>query len=46
MTDPKDNYKLIIFLNEMTTGTRELVSLIKKWTKRGLIAVRSEKDDL
>ena len=45
-TMTKDNSKLIIFLNEMTTGTRELVSLIKKWTKRGLIAVRSEKDDL
>jgi hypothetical protein len=45
-TMTKDNSKLITFLNEMTTGTRELVSLIKKWTKRGLIAVRSEKDDL
>jgi hypothetical protein len=48
MTDPKDDSKKMVFLNEMTTGTRELVSLIKRWTKRGLllIEVRSEKDDL
>ena len=40
-----NNNKVVEFLNEMTNDTRDLVSLIKKWTKRGLIVERSVGND-